>query len=88
MAKITYGSSSFDWGVSIQSSSGKNASSAFQGVVLSSDKSKLYIVFPFGSFTYTDASGLNVDQIVYFIINISMLKTNHSLIWAKRKSLI
>ena len=67
LAKITYGSSSFDWGVSIQSSSGKNASSAFQGVVLSSDKSKLYIVFPFGSFTYTDASGLNVDQIVYFI---------------------
>ena len=67
MAKITYGSSSFDWGISIQSSANKSSSNGFQGVVLSSDKSKLYIVFPFGSITFTEAYTLNVDQTVYFI---------------------
>ena len=71
MIDVTFGSSQINWGVSIKSLSSGSFTSVVSGAALSTDKSKIYVILPFGKVSSTNNSTnntYNLDLNLYFII--------------------
>ena len=77
MMDITFGSSQINWGVSMKSLSNISFTSYINGAALSTDKSKVYVIIPFGKLSGTNKnsnSTYTIDLNLYFIILKWILK--------------
>ena len=71
MMDVTFGSSQINWGSSMKSVSNKSFTPWFNGATLSSDKSKIYVIIPFGKVSYTSNNSNSTyafDLNLYFVI--------------------
>ena len=70
MIDVTFGSSQINWGASIKSLSSSSFTSVLHGSALSSDKSKIYVILPFGKASGTNSNTnytYTLDLNLYFI---------------------
>ena len=70
MMDVTFGSSQINWGASMKSVSNKSFTPWFNGATLSSDKSKIYVIIPFGKVSYTSNNSNSTyafDLNLYFV---------------------
>ena len=73
MMDITFGSSQINWGVSMKSVSNSSFTPWFHGAALSSDKSKIYVIFPFGkvSSTSNNSNSTNTFDLNLYFVTLS-----------------
>ena len=70
MMDVTFGSSQINWGASMKSVSNNSFTPYINGAVLSSDKSKIYVVTPFGKVSGTSNNSnytFTFDLNIYFV---------------------